>query len=402
MDKFIRIGRSIFHWSNKKNDNQRRLIIILLIFGFCFGIIEGSITINNGDRILIYIFAVLSLLFLVFAYRNILWPGRIIAPAVGFTLITTFLCEHGIHDEAIGGYYLLLMIAGLLIGDSGSFLFGTLSTCVISIVGIAEYQGWLPSIPHRLTDPFGIVTAALLMLSTTFVLHYIVVRLRHEVENAHLSEQAQLAANEDLRQLHSQLEERVALRTAELRAANQEMSQQLEEIKALRLKLREESIRDPLTGLYNRRYLEETLVREFAHASREDYDISFMLVDIDHFKKFNDVYGHAAGDLAIKTVAQQLTSRARAAGIACRMGGEEFLLVMPGILDEVAQLRAEYFRDQVMALPVSYANQNLELTVSIGIASFPKNGQTWEELYEAVDQALYRAKQNGRNRVECA
>lgn len=402
MGKLIRIGQSFFQWSNQKKDNQRRLIIVLLTLSFCLGLIEGTIINTLRYKVLLYGFAGLSLLSLIFAHRNILWPGRVVTPVVGFTLVTIFIYEQGIHDESIGGYYLLLMVAGLLIGDAGSIAFGALSTLAIVTLGIAEYLGLTPVTPKRMMDPFEIVTTAILMAGTTAILHYIVLQLQHEAQNAHKSEQAQLIANENLRQLQAELEERVELRTAELQAANQEMVQQLEEIRDLRHKLQEEAIRDPLTGLFNRRYLETTLVREFAHARREDYDISFMLLDIDHFKRFNDLYGHSTGDLAIKTVAQQLTSRARAAGIACRMGGEEFLLVMPGILDEVAQLRAEYFRDQVMALPIPYGDQTLNLTVSIGIASFPKNGETWEELYEAVDQALYRAKQNGRNRVECA
>jgi diguanylate cyclase (GGDEF)-like protein len=403
MEKLIRIGQSFFQWSNQKNDNQRRLILVLLALSFCLGIVEAGIITTERYKLLMYGFAGLSLISLIMAYRRVLWPGRILTPVAGFTLVTIFIYEQGIHDESIGGYYLLLMVAGLLIGDAGSLLFGALSTFAIVAIGIAEYLNLTPALPtRRLSDPFEIATTAILMLGTTAVLHYIVLQLQHEAENAHTSEQAQLVANNSLRELQAELEKRVELRTAELQAANQEMTQQLEEIRDLRHKLQEEAIRDPLTGLFNRRYLETTLIREFAHARREDYDISFMLLDIDHFKKFNDLYGHSTGDLAIKTVAQQLTSRARAAGIACRMGGEEFLLVMPGILDEVAQLRAEYFRDQVMALPIPYGDKMLNLTVSIGVASFPKNGETWEELYEAVDQALYRAKQNGRNRVECA
>lgn len=402
MDKLIRIGRKILYDNRfKKNDNQRKLIIILLVCSLILSVFEANIAVGK-NQILLYGFAGLLTLCFIFAYKNLLFPGRLFAPLSAFVLITIFVYDKGIHDESIAGYYFLLLIAGLILGDIGSIFFGVLSTITIASIGLAEYKGLLLNRLVSITDPNEILTASLMMLGTTFVLHYIVVKLHREAQNAHQSEQAQLSANENLRQLQAELEQRVEIRTAELQAANNEMSRQLEEIKYLRMKLQEEAVRDPLTGLFNRRYLTETLVREFAHARREDYDISFMLLDIDHFKKFNDMYGHATGDLAIKAVAKQLTSRARAGGIPCRMGGEEFLLVMPGILDEVAQLRAEYFRDQIMALPIPYGDQILNLTVSIGIASFPKNGETWEELYEAVDQALYRAKQNGRNRVECA
>ncbi len=402
MKKIVHIAQKILYESSTKNDNRRRLIIVLLFCSFILSVLEASIMDNAEDRALLYSFAGLTLISLVFAYRNILLPGRVITPLAGFALVTAFVYTSGIHDEAIGGYYLLLMIAGLLLGDNGSIFFGFLSAAAIVSIGVAEYNGWILSRYGRLTDPSEIVTTAMLMLSTTLVLHYVVFRLNQEAKNAHQSEKAQLAANEDLRKLQAELEERVAHRTAELQAANEGMSKQLQEIQDLRGKLQEEAIRDPLTGLFNRRYLEETLAREFSRARREKYDISFMLLDIDHFKHFNDRYGHAAGDFVLKIMAQRLSSRARAAGIPCRMGGEEFLLVLPGIMDEVAQLRAEYFRDQIEAMPIPYGGENLALTVSIGISSYPKNGQTWEELYHAADLALYRAKQNGRNRVECA
>ncbi len=402
MHKLLQIRKKIHYNNSFKNDNQRKLIIILLVCCLMMSLFEASITPTPRYQLLLYGYSVFLALSLIFAYHNFLFPGRLLSQVAGFILITIFVYDRGIHDESIGGYYLLLMIAGLILGNKGSIFFGLLSTISVISIGFAEYFGLLPNRLVPIVDPNEVITAALMMLGTTLVLHYIVVRLHREAESAH-------AANQSLLELKADLEKRVEMRTAELQDANQqlqevnqEMERQLNEIKDLRSKLEEEAIRDPLTGLYNRRYLKETLVREFAHARREDYDISFMLLDIDHFKKFNDLYGHATGDLAIKTVAKQLTSRARAAGIACRMGGEEFLLVMPGILDEVAQLRAEYFRDQIMALPIPYGDENLALTVSIGVASFPKNGETWEELYEAVDQALYRAKQNGRNRVECA
>jgi len=402
MKKIFHLIRKIFYNNAIKNDNQRQLIIILLLFSFALSMLEANLNDAPTDRMLIYGFSGLAFISLLCVYRNVLWPGRIVTPLAGFALITLFMYRSGINDEAIGGYYFILMIAGLVLGDIGSLFFGLLSTMVVVVVGLAQYFGWIEGRFGPLDDVSDIVTAALFMFGTTMVLHYIVSRLHLEAKNAHESEQAQLAANEDLRKLQSELEERVARRTSELQAANKAMSKQLQEIKDLRSKLQEEAIRDPLTGLFNRRYLEETLEREFARARREDYDISFMLLDIDFFKKFNDRYGHAAGDFVLKVMAQRLSSRARAAGIPCRMGGEEFLLVLPCIVDEVAELRAEYFREQIQSMPIPYKGETLTITVSIGISSYPKNGQTWEELYRAADSALYRAKQNGRNRVECA
>ena len=202
------------------------------------------------------------------------------------------------------------------------------------------------------------------------------------------------------RNRQQELENRVTERTVELSSANEKMQEQLQKINILQEKLREEAIRDPLTGLFNRRYLDDTLIREIARAKREKYDISFMLLDIDHFKQINDLYGHSAGDIVLITLAGELKSQIRVADIPCRIGGEEFLLVLPGMSEEMSRLRAEHFRKQVELMRIPHAGNSLNLTVSMGIASYPKNGENWEDLYHAADQALYRAKQKGRNRVE--
>ena len=202
------------------------------------------------------------------------------------------------------------------------------------------------------------------------------------------------------RNRQQELENRVTERTVELSGANEKMQEQLQKINVLQEKLREEAIRDPLTGLFNRRYLDDTLIREIARAQRENYDISFMLLDIDHFKQINDLYGHSAGDIVLITLSRELKSQIRVADIPCRLGGEEFLLVLPGMSEEMSRLRSEHFRKQIESMRIPHAGNSLNLTVSMGIASYPKNGEGWEALYHAADQALYRAKPKGRNRVE--
>lgn len=402
MKKITGVLKQIFYHSASQRAGQRQLVIIFLAFGLILSLFEAAVPINPSDRLMVYGFTGLILVALVLAFLNILTPGRFIAPLAGFALITHFIFTGGIHDEAIGGYFFILMVAGLLFGDRGIVFFGILSTILILGIGFAEYYGWISTYFAGVTDPSMVITSAMFMLGTTLAAHYLVLRITQETRNAHTSEQAQLAANEDLRELQAELEERVNQRTFELQTANTKMTEQLEQIHSLQGKLQEEAVRDPLTGLFNRRYLEETLTRELARARRDDYPISFMLLDIDHFKQFNDLYGHDTGDAVLKALAEQLTGRSRAADIPCRIGGEEFLLVLPGILDEVAQLRAEYFRDQIQTMPIPFRGENLFLTVSIGIASFPKHGATWDELYHVVDQALYLAKERGRNRVECA
>ncbi len=168
----------------------------------------------------------------------------------------------------------------------------------------------------------------------------------------------------------------------------------------LREVLRQQSIRDPLTGLFNRRYLEETLQRELARAERHGQPTSVILLDIDHFKRFNDDYGHDAGDAVLRSVAEVLRKAVRAEDIACRYGGEEFVLLMPGAGVDIACERAERVRAAVAASALAHADQPLgPLSISAGVASYPDHGDTAERLIKAADIALYKAKRSGRNRV---
>jgi diguanylate cyclase (GGDEF)-like protein/PAS domain S-box-containing protein len=171
----------------------------------------------------------------------------------------------------------------------------------------------------------------------------------------------------------------------------------------LREALREQSIRDPLTGLHNRRYLEEALKQLLSRVTRRLHPLSMIMLDIDHFKHFNDTYGHAVGDGVLRELAHFLESHIRGEDIVCRYGGEEFLLVMPEALVEVAQKRAEDLRQQVRQLRWQNADQFHEgVTLSCGVATYPLHGRTIESVLRAADAALYRAKRNGRDRVEVA
>jgi len=169
----------------------------------------------------------------------------------------------------------------------------------------------------------------------------------------------------------------------------------------LQERLRLQSIREPLTGLFNRRYLEESATREFARCERRQQPVSLLMLDIDHFKAFNDVHGHAGGDLVLSEFGKLLQGQSRTEDIACRYGGEEFTLIMPEATLETAIERAESIRAAVEAMRVSHQGGKLPpLTVSIGIATFPGDGFTPEAVLHAADEALYRAKRAGRNRVE--
>lgn len=167
--------------------------------------------------------------------------------------------------------------------------------------------------------------------------------------------------------------------------------------------LRSQSVRDPLTGLYNRRYLEESLEREVARAKRHVHPLSIMMLDLDHFKRFNDSYGHEAGDVLLGEFGAFLSRAIRHEDIACRYGGEEFTLVLPDADLTVAKKRAEFIRSQTQKLMIQYRRQTLEpVTISIGLAVFPENGDEGEVLIRSADAALYRAKHTGRDRVVSA
>jgi diguanylate cyclase (GGDEF)-like protein/PAS domain S-box-containing protein len=182
-----------------------------------------------------------------------------------------------------------------------------------------------------------------------------------------------------------------------LQEANQKLRNQLAEIEMLQAQLHEQATRDPLTSLFNRRYLEETLAREFLRAGREKSTVCLVMMDIDGFKAFNDTYGHDAGDLLLRKLGEFLRSEVRSSDISFRYGGEEFLIVMPGALLENGYERAEYLRTAFLSLDIEHLGVKLCATLSIGVAIYPQHGDMWEDVLHAADQAMYAAKVAGRN-----
>jgi diguanylate cyclase (GGDEF)-like protein len=169
---------------------------------------------------------------------------------------------------------------------------------------------------------------------------------------------------------------------------------------ALRETLRRQAIRDGLTNLFNRRYMEETLEREISRAQRKDAGLGLLMIDIDHFKSFNDDYGHDAGDMVLREVGGLLLNRTRKEDVACRYGGEEFLIIIPETGEDDALARAEELQAALCAMHLTYHERMLrEVTVSIGVAVFPRHGSNVDNLLKAADLALYAAKRAGRNRV---
>jgi diguanylate cyclase (GGDEF)-like protein len=184
-----------------------------------------------------------------------------------------------------------------------------------------------------------------------------------------------------------------------LRYVNDRLQSQLIEIGLLQSKLREQAIRDPLTNLFNRRYLEETLDRELARASREAYSVCLLMIDLDHFKRINDSHGHEAGDHVLRAHADTLSRECRRGDFACRHGGEEFVVVMPNISVDTAYERAEALHNILNSLKIPYGDCSLSVTISMGIACYPANGLTSDAILRAADQAMYAAKEAGRNHI---
>jgi diguanylate cyclase (GGDEF)-like protein len=171
-----------------------------------------------------------------------------------------------------------------------------------------------------------------------------------------------------------------------------------------KLKLQENlqhlSVRDPLTGLYNRRYMEESLARELRRAERQGKLLGIIMADIDHFKKFNDTLGHDAGDALLREIGALLQRRIRDGDIVCRFGGEEFTIVLQDASQETTLQRAEEIREAAKEMRVQHGQRVLDpVTLSLGVAVFPRNGANRDILMQSADVALYRAKQEGRDRV---
>jgi diguanylate cyclase (GGDEF)-like protein len=207
----------------------------------------------------------------------------------------------------------------------------------------------------------------------------------------------QLAVSLDNAMVYASLERKVAERTAELAVANELLSDANERLEQL-------SVTDPLTGVANRRRLEEVLEAEWRRARAIGSPISFAMIDIDHFKLYNDRFGHAAGDRCLQRVAARVRQHVRDTDLVARYGGEEFAVVMPGIDLEAAVAAAERLRQAVLTLPEPReAGAQRGITVSIGVATtVPHQRGAWNQLVESADEALYRAKRGGRNRVHAA
>jgi len=163
--------------------------------------------------------------------------------------------------------------------------------------------------------------------------------------------------------------------------------------------LSKQATHDPLTGLFNRRYLDQILYGEIAHARQNGSLVGILMADVDHFKKINDNYGHKAGDLMLQAVGNLMKKCVRSADIVCRYGGEEFVIVMPGASAPTVSKCAEEIRARFEMLSVTSEGREIQATLSLGAAIYPLHGPNVDEVFIHADRAMYQAKQGGRNRV---
>jgi diguanylate cyclase (GGDEF)-like protein/PAS domain S-box-containing protein len=171
----------------------------------------------------------------------------------------------------------------------------------------------------------------------------------------------------------------------------------------LRETLRDQSIRDPLTGLFNRRFMKESLDRELQRARRKKRPLTVVFIDLDHFKRFNDAFGHDAGDLVLRTMGELFLRHFRGDDVICRYGGEEFAIILPESSAKDAAKRANLLRIEASGISMRHLGQVLDsVTLSIGIAAFPEHGSTAEEILRMADQCLYQSKADGRDRLTVA
>lgn len=171
----------------------------------------------------------------------------------------------------------------------------------------------------------------------------------------------------------------------------------------LRATLRDQSIRDALTGLFNRRFMEESLDRELQRATRKRRSLAVLFLDLDHFKQFNDTFGHDAGDAVLRRMAELFRQHFRGDDVICRYGGEEFAIILPESSAIDAARRADLLRGEARRIEIRHRGQVLNpVTFSVGVAAFPENGVSADEILRAADQSLYQSKVNGTDRATIA
>ena len=467
---------------DRKSGNKEDRIIIIAVLLFSIVATFIFILINvDSIRLILIIFNVIQIISLLFAFWNKLLPGRIIFPIGGFVVITWLIYLGGIHDDAIGGYYLLLIFSTLLLGRKGLIFFGLLNTTAIIIIGLLETSGRIITHFGPLTERSTIIATAFFMTASSLTLYFFLSRLSRMIAIALEKEQEQITANRELKELQSVLENRINDRTAELRALFASMQdlvivydQEGHYLKILSAssnlllalpedfigktihdffpkkeadrflhhiqnvlqtqktisieyvikinhrkvffdasvsplkentviwvarditdrKLLEEASRfigthDKLTKLYNRTFFEEELSR--LENSRL-FPVSVFMLDVDGLKIVNDSQGHAAGDDLLRRTGQVLLKSFRSEDMVARIGGDEFVVVLPKTDKESAE---SAYKRIIHFLELDNKNNPNKLELSIGIATCYEQG-TFKDAVKQADDRMYQNKRSKR------
>jgi diguanylate cyclase (GGDEF)-like protein len=319
-------------------------------------------------------------------FRIAMRKGRLLFAGIGaialsFILtILSIISDGSVRSTAVFLLLLIIIVSGVLYKITGIAVSIIACSLAVLFLILAENGGMLPqpdysvSLLHWffLTITFGIVGG---------IVYF----------SDNITQEAFKLAKEEILE-RKRIEK-------DLKLANEELRKRVIEVEKLQEELREQAIRDPLTDLYNRRYMSETLSREILRAEREGDLLSVIIGDIDHFKQINDTHGHQVGDFFLVETAKIFKRHIRGSDFVCRYGGEEFLFVLPGASLEDSERRAEEIRRQLEKLAVSHEEKTLGITMSFGIAAYPVNGTRGDEIIMKADQAMYDAKRMGRNQV---
>jgi diguanylate cyclase (GGDEF)-like protein len=300
---------------------------------------------------------------------------------VAFGCVTAAIASLGSIRAPVTALYLSGVIVAGMLFDRRGVVYAT-AACSASVLGLilAENAGLLPPPNYRVGLPQWVTYTALCGFTGSLIYS-----LNQVTKDALARAEAELGRRKVIEEA--------------LNFANHKLSQRVEEVEHLQQELQEQALRDSLTGLYNRRYLNDAIDRELVRAKRDLSSLSFLMIDVDHFKKVNDTHGHHIGDQILVQLADILTKHARGSDIVCRFGGEEFLLLLPGTNADFARGRAEEIRQKAEVHLGRLEGHVVQVTLSIGIAVYPDHGQERDDVIRKADDALYKSKHEGRNRV---
>ena len=329
------------------------ILVVMSVIGYFFKDLSPF-------KIVIRLIFVLGMSVLIYlTHRGV--PGSIHAIVIGgFFLTGLVIYSQGtILVPATSILMVLIVITAILLGNLGIAIAAVLSFMIIATMLWLQINGIIAPV---MTGPTWsqLGTYSFFIVATSMLSHYFVTHIRKN---------------------------------------NLEMAMRIQQNEKLHAELVLLALHDPLTGLYNRRYLNEMLEKEFYRCQREKRPLSTIVVDIDLFKNTNDTYGHKAGDEVLVRLAAYFASAVRASDFCCRYGGEEFVLVMPGADKHNAIARAEAFRQHISQMSIPCEGHSIKVTASFGVATYPTDAANIDDLLNHADAALYQSKQTGRNKV---